>query len=47
VIVFSNLGQQEEIEKGIKLGSVKYLIKAHYTPSQVVGQIKELLFNKD
>lgn len=47
VIVFSNLGQQEEIEKGIKLGSVKYLIKAHYTPSQVVDQIKELLFNKD
>ena len=47
VIVFSNLGQQEEIEKGIKLGSVKYLIKAHYTPSQVVEQIKELLSNKD
>ena len=47
VIVFSNLGQQEEIEKGIKLGSVRYLIKAHYTPSQVVDEIKSLLLNKN
>ena len=41
VIVFSNLGQKEEIEKGMKLGSVKYLIKAHYTPSEIVEEIKK------
>ena len=43
IVVLSNLGQKEEIEKGISLGADRYLIKAHYTPSQVVGEVKELL----
>jgi len=43
IIVLSNLGQKEEVEKGLKLGATKYLIKAHYTPSEVVDEIKEVL----
>ena len=43
VIILSNLGQKEEVEKGLKLGATKYLIKAHYTPSQVVEEIKKVL----
>lgn len=43
IIILSNLGQQEEVEKGINLGAVKYLIKAHYTPSEVVAEIKKIL----
>jgi len=43
VMVFSNLGQKSEVEKGIKLGAVKYLIKAEYTPSEVVEEVKKLL----
>jgi DNA-binding response OmpR family regulator len=43
VIILSNLGQKEEVEKGVKLGATKYLIKAHYTPSQVVEEIKKVL----
>ena len=43
VIILSNLGQKEEVEKGMKLGATKYLIKAHYTPSQVVEEIKKVL----
>ena len=43
VVVLSNLGQKEEVEKGLKLGATKYLIKAHYTPSQVVEEIKRCL----
>lgn len=43
VIILSNLGQKEEVEKGINLGSIKYLIKAHYTPSEVVQEIKEII----
>ncbi len=43
VIILSNLGQKEEVEKGIKLGAVKYLIKAHYTPSQVIKEIKKTI----
>lgn len=41
VMVLSNLGQRGEVEKGLKLGAIKYLIKAHYTPSQVVEEIKK------
>ncbi len=43
IIVLSNLGQKEEVEKGLKLGATKYLIKAHYTPSEVVEEIKKIL----
>ncbi len=43
VIILSNLGQKEEVEKGMNLGAVKYLIKAHYTPSQVVEEIKKII----
>ena len=43
IIILSNLGQKEEVEKGLKLGATKYLIKAHYTPSQVVEEIKKIL----
>jgi DNA-binding response OmpR family regulator len=42
VVVLSNLGQKEEVEKGIKLGAALYLIKAHHTPSQVIEQIQSL-----
>jgi len=43
IIILSNLGQKEEVEKGLRLGANKYLIKAHYTPSEVVEEIKEVL----
>lgn len=43
VMILSNLGQKEEIEKGLKLGADQYLIKAHYTPSQVVEEVKKLI----
>jgi len=43
IVVLSNLGQKEEVEKGSTLGIDKYLIKAHYTPSEVVEEIKKIL----
>ncbi len=46
VIILSNLGQKEEIEKGIKLGAIDYLIKAHFTPGEIVEKIKEVLKQK-
>ncbi len=42
IIILSNLGQKEDVEKGLKLGATKYLIKAHFTPSEVVEEIKKL-----
>lgn len=43
VIILSNLGEKQEIEKGLKLGAARYLVKAHYTPSEVVGEVKKIL----
>lgn len=43
VIIFSNLGQKEEVEKGLKLGASKYLVKAYFTPSEVIEEVKKIL----
>lgn len=43
IVILSNLGQKEEVNKGLKLGATKYLIKAHYTPSEVVKEVKKIL----
>ncbi len=46
IIMLTNLGQNEDIEKGKKLGAEDYLVKANHTPSQVVDKVKELLTKK-
>ncbi len=43
VIILSNLGQQEEVEKGIRLGADDYLIKAHFTPDEIIEKSKKIL----
>lgn len=43
VVILSNLGQKDDIEKGIKLGAADYLIKAHFTPGEIVAKIKAIL----
>ena len=43
VIILSNLGQREEVEKGLKLGAIDYLIKAHFTPGEIIEKIKNIL----
>lgn len=41
VILLSNLGQDSDIEKGKKLGASDYLVKANFTPTQVLEKIKK------
>ena len=43
VIILSNLGQKEDIDKGLSLGAVDYLIKAHFTPNEIVEKVKAVL----
>ncbi len=43
VIALTNLGQKEEVEKGMSLGASDYIIKAHFTPTEVVAKAKRLL----
>lgn len=43
IIILSNLGQKEDIDRGFKLGAADYLIKAHFTPGEIVEKIKKIL----
>jgi DNA-binding response OmpR family regulator len=43
IVIWSNLGEKEDVKKGISLGATSYLIKANFTPSEVVKEIKRLL----
>jgi DNA-binding response OmpR family regulator len=43
VLILSNLGQKEEVERGLKLGAVDYLIKAHFTPSEIIEKVRGIL----
>lgn len=38
-VILSNLGQKEDIERGLKLGADGYIIKASSTPSEVVEKV--------
>ncbi len=43
VIILSNLGQKSEVERGLNLGAVDFLIKAHFTPAEIVKKIREIM----
>ncbi|MBM3206474.1 MAG: response regulator [Candidatus Staskawiczbacteria bacterium] len=43
VIIVSNLGQQEDIEKGMKLGANDYLIKSQFDIESIVSKINNIL----
>lgn len=43
VIIFSNLSQKEEIEKGLKLGANDFIIKTSVTPTELAQKVEEYL----
>ena len=43
VILLTNLGQDADQQKGKELGAVDYLVKANFTPGEVVEKIRALL----
>lgn len=43
IIFLTNLGQKEDINRGMSLGASDYIIKAYFTPSEVVARVKEIL----
>ena len=42
IIMLTNLGQEEDIAKSKALGATDYLIKANFTPSQVLEKISSI-----
>lgn len=43
VIILSNLGQGEDIERGLKLGAKDFLVKAHFTPQEIIAKLNNYL----
>ncbi len=43
VIILSNLGQKDDVDRGMKLGAVDYMIKAHFTPGEIISKVKSVL----
>ncbi|MFA6027695.1 MAG: response regulator [Patescibacteria group bacterium] len=43
VIILSNFGQEEKVEKGLSLGAADYLVKANFTTGEIVQKIKDVL----
>ena len=46
VIIVSNLGSQDEIQKGLKLGAISYFIKAHILPDELAREVDKVLKEK-
>jgi len=46
VIILSNLGQQDDVDKGLKLGAVDYMVKAHFTPNEIIEKVRQVLSKK-
>lgn len=43
VVVLSNLGQKEDVERALKFGAKDYLVKAHFTLDEITAKIKKYL----
>ena len=43
VLILSNLGSKEEIERGIDLGAEDYLVKANSMVEEITGKIQKIL----
>lgn len=46
VIMLTNLGQKTDIERGLKLGADEYIVKAHFSVSEIIQKIKVVLKDK-
>lgn len=40
VIILSNLGAKEDIEKGLSLGATDFMVKAHFTPEEIIEKVR-------
>ncbi|MEO5927914.1 MAG: response regulator transcription factor [Patescibacteria group bacterium] len=46
VLILTNLGQREDVERCMQLGAAGYVIKAHSLPHETIAKVKELLGKK-
>ncbi|NCU42640.1 MAG: response regulator, partial [Candidatus Moranbacteria bacterium] len=42
VIMLTNLSEGDDIRKALTLGASDYIIKSHFTPSEIVSKVNTL-----
>lgn len=43
VVMLTNLGQEGDVQRGLDLGAVDYMVKTDHTPSQVLEKVEQVL----
>ena len=43
MVILSNLGQKEDVDRGMALGADGYIVKASATPSEVVKKVTDIM----
>ena len=43
IVILSNIGEEEDIKKGLKMGAKDYLIKANFTLEEIIQRIEVAL----
>ena len=46
IIVLSNLGQKEDMDKAFSSGADDFMVKANFTPGEIIAKIKQILQKK-
>ena len=43
IVILTNLSQKRDIEKGLNLGAIDYIVKTKFTPTEVAKTINKIL----
>lgn len=43
VVLLTNLSQKEDVDRGMSLGAKDFLIKSHFTPSEVLSKVQKYM----
>jgi len=46
VVILSNLGQEEDIERAMSLGAVDFMVKANFTLDEIVSKVRKIFSGK-
>lgn len=46
VVILSNLGQKEDIERAMSLGAIDFMVKANFTLDEIVNKVRRILSGK-
>lgn len=46
VVMLSNLGQKEDMDRAMKAGAEDFIVKAHFTPTEIISKSRDILQTK-